>query len=140
MAHDEWIERLYALHDGELTGAAREEAERHLEACAECRQQFQAWEQVAGTLFRIPEPRPSEAFVGRIMERLEIVPEVARVRARQALPARWWIPAMGMALAAAWLIMVVPSQSHAVTTDALLLAADEAQPDDVLGFVMEGSS
>jgi anti-sigma factor RsiW len=71
MRHEELKENVFLLHDGELPAAERPATEAHLRGCAECRAALEEWKAAARALFPAPDVRPSEAFVARVMARLE---------------------------------------------------------------------
>ena len=59
-------EDLAALHDGELAGAAREDAQRHVAACAACAKALRRLERTSGLLAALPREEASEDLVSRV--------------------------------------------------------------------------
>lgn len=140
MTHGLLKEKLFALYDGELPEGERQEVLVHLDDCPECRQVYKRWEKIAKTFFRPPMPQTSEAFVQRVMERVETLTEPERVRRRVRWSARWirwqitsrvrwrpiavwWlVPALGLAAAALLLFISLQGQETLISTEDLLLA------------------
>ena len=147
MSHDAMKDKLFALHDGELTGAARREVEAHLDGCTECRAIYERWTRTSRALFRVAEPRASEAFVDRVLDRIA-GSEPRHWTAPWVVDLRWLVPAVGLAVL---LVLVSGPKEPRVSVDALLLedgreggsaqlmlAQDTPSSEEVLGFVMEG--
>ncbi len=143
MDHEAMKTEIFALYDGALTGSARQAAERHLHACAECQALLARWTQTARAAFAVDTLAPSEAFVRGVMDRIERQEQTRRAR-RWTVTLRWMAPALALA---GVLAAVFGPTKDTVSLDALLLAdargsawALAAQPttvDDVLGLVME---
>ncbi len=147
MDHEKLKDKLFALYDGELTGPGREEIERHLADCRECRQIYAQWQRTAKVLFRPSDIVPSEGFVRRVMARIEALEQP------QAAPSwranlRWFAPALG---AAALLLFAMGSMQQTVSVEALLLedgrdnistevvlACEPPTTDQIFDFIMEG--
>ena len=64
-------ERLSALADGELEGAERDLAERHLAGCAECRALLARWQRLDGTVGELAPPPASEARWARMSNEIK---------------------------------------------------------------------
>jgi anti-sigma factor RsiW len=151
MDHKAVKERLFALYDGELDASARQEAESHLAGCLECRELYQSWAKTARVLFPSPKIQPSEFFVHRVMDQIYAL-EAPRRRLSWGLSLPWIVPAVGIA-AMILLAPVPPPMSLAPLSTATMLTGDrmdtdsqwmlsnkQMRNDEVLGFVMEGSS
>ena len=147
MKHHLRQDQLFTLHDGELTGAARREAEAHLADCAVCRKTLAQWQRTANALFRAPDVHPSDAFVHQLMERIKAL-EQPRRAAPWVVAIRWLAPAVGLA---GLLLLVLGPMERAVSVETLLLteareqaptqfvlASEPSTMDDVLGSIMEG--
>ena len=63
--HDEIRELLALAAAGALEEGEQQMFERHLAECAECAQELEGWNALAGGLRRLPTPRPSAALVER---------------------------------------------------------------------------
>ncbi len=72
--------RLSAYQDGEIAGEERKRIAVHLEGCPACRSAYAELEQVWQSLEKIPEIEASAGFEGRLLERINDVPE----------PHTWW--------------------------------------------------
>ena len=144
MEHQAASERLSAFYDGELADAERQAVARHVDQCTACRQTVDAWQRTARTLFPVPEPQPTEVFVQRVMAAIEPRPATPWVIRLPDL-SRWLVPALGVGLAMAALVMLQPSRSEAFSTEALLLAdggpggGPSASTEDVLELALEES-
>lgn len=84
MEHGAYREMLSALFDGELRGAAREDALAHLETCAECRAYLAELAALRAALGDSEEFDAPEGFAAGVMARLragERVPKAVKARA-----------------------------------------------------------
>ena len=71
MSEHEGIRELLALAAaGALEASEQQKLERHLAECAECAQELEGWNALAGGLRRLPTPRPSAALVERTRARV----------------------------------------------------------------------
>ena len=148
MDHKTIQDQLFALHDGELTGAARRAVEDHLLDCVDCRAIVAQWKQVAGVLFRSPEVFPSEVFVQRVMQRITTPrPQPFRLP-RWILEGGWLVPAMGLAMVL--FVMTRGPLQQTVSVESLLLSdgrepaamqrvlsGERSSAEDILGLLME---
>ena len=145
--HDALQRQLFALYDGELTGSARQEMEDHLAGCPACRERYTQWQRTARALFRVPDVHASEAFVHRLMARLD-----AWQRPQRAVPRlaaiRWLAPAVALA---GLLLLMIGWPPESVSVETLLLADGQARgpiqfvlasepptTDQVFGIITEG--
>ncbi|MBI2890621.1 MAG: zf-HC2 domain-containing protein [Nitrospirae bacterium] len=112
---------LSPYRDGELEAAARDEVARHVAHCEECRSELAAWGRMAEGLFRRPLLLPPDGFTVRLMARLE---DEATRSAGGIWDAarRWLVPALGTAVAAFALVLVLSEDDPAHDTEVLLLA------------------
>ncbi len=113
MKHEEIRELLGQWIDGELGAAEAAAVAAHAAACAGCRADEARLRRLGPALFQAaapPDPRKTEAFVARVMARVEA----------DSIPAwtRWLTPALGMALAGLLAALWLPS------SDALDLPLD----------------
>ncbi len=149
MDHAAIREQVFALYDGELAGPARQEAEDHCRQCAECRALYGRWAAMAKTLFRNPQVVPSEFFVQRVMDRVELLERSRQVVLRPAMEWRWFVPALGMAAVA--LCLVLQPQRRPVSLEGLLfievpspsswvLSNDTPTAEDILKLAMGGDT
>lgn len=147
MNHKAILIALFAMYDEELVGAERQEVEAHLAACPECQRIYTQWRQTANALFRTPQVRTSDAFVHRLMERIDALAQPRRPRP-WIVGIRWLVPAMGLA---SLVFLVLGSTRRAVSLETLLLAdgrdkmpaqfvlaSEPPTTDEVFGFLMEG--
>lgn len=107
MTHEQIRERLGDWLDGELDAAASSETEAHVAACGSCRGEAARLRSLGRVLFRaaVPaDPRSTEAFVARVMARVE---EDA-VPLWERLAARVLAPALAVALAGLVLAIALP--------------------------------
>lgn len=98
MTHDQIRERLSEWLDGELDPAASAEASRHIDSCPACKDEVFRLRRLGAALFAAPvatDPRVTEAFVARVMARVE----AESVTPWERLAARFLAPAFGLALA-----------------------------------------
>lgn len=63
-------ERLQALAEGELHGAAQQAAEQHLQTCARCRAEFEGWTVLFREIKTLPRVGPSAEFTEQVMARI----------------------------------------------------------------------
>jgi len=142
--HEHIKAKLFALYDGELREGERQELLAHMEACPDCRAADKRWRAIAGAFFRPPQLSPSDAFVRRVMARLE-AEEQPGEELTWAAAVRWLVPALGAGLAVLALTVLVPRDEAPISTESLLLAQAEngevmqesPGDDDMLGFTME---
>lgn len=107
MEHARARERLDEWLDGELPADEAAALSRHLDACAECRGEAALKRRLGAALFAPeppPDPRATEAFVRRVMSRVE---EDAAPAWRR-LAGRALAPALGLGLAGLLLALSVP--------------------------------
>jgi len=147
MGHTAMQDKLFALYDGELTGAVRQEIETHLASCRACRQLYTRWQQTAQVFFRPPHVQVAEAFVHQLMERIAVVERPHRVR-RWPVAVRWLVPAVG--LAGLLLLFVRPGrgalsietlllgEGQGSEQTQLLLASEPPTTEQMFGVMMEG--
>jgi len=93
------LEELSAYLDHELTGAARQEVESHLQACETCRRRLEALRQTVGAIQELPVEAPPRPFT---------IP-AQREQPRRTGPILGWL---GGAAAAALLAVVVVAGLH----------------------------
>lgn len=60
MNHKKYREWISAYFDGELTPAQKRELEQHLQACPECRQEFEEMNSFESLMTKVSLPQPSE--------------------------------------------------------------------------------
>jgi len=116
MTHEQIHGRLSEWLDGELDPAASAAASRHIDDCPACKGEAARLRRLARALFTAPapaDPRSTEAFVARVMARVE----ADAVSPWERFAARVLAPSFGLALAGLLLTIALPP-------------ADE---DDVLG-------
>ena len=125
MNHEEAEEALWDFYDGELAPPRRDAFQAHLAACAECRETLNAWRGAAHACFKPaarPTPVQTEAFVARVMGRVEARP----------WPLSWLWPAFGAVMAAASLFVVLALRPMPDPVDSLL--SDDAQGARLLSW------
>jgi len=127
MNHEQVKERLSEWLDGELDAAIGADVSGHLDACASCNAEASRLKRLGAALFKpFPaDPRSTEAFVARVMARVE---EDA-VSAWERFAALFLAPAFGLALAGLLLAIYLPSSDD----DAPLGVAMSIDADAVLG-------
>lgn len=130
MTHEEIQERLSEWLDGELDPAASTDASRHIDACAACKAEVARLRRLGGAFFykrpRV-DPRSTEAFVARVMARVE----AEAVTPWERFAARVLAPSFGLALAGLLLAISLPRADEdaplgvelTVDADAVLEAA-----------------
>lgn len=79
-------------------------------------QEDRRWKRLAAALFRIPQRRPDEAFVARVMSALPVE------ESGGPSPWRWRVPALGFALAGAIFMLRTIAADESVSTEMVLLA------------------
>jgi anti-sigma factor RsiW len=107
MTHEKIQERLSEWLDGELDASASAEVSAHLDACPSCRGESERLRRLGPALFKAsapPDPRSTEAFVARVMSRVE----AESVSPWERFAARVLAPALGLALAALVFAIVMP--------------------------------
>ena len=146
--HELMKDKVLALYDGELSTAESKEAQAHLESCTECSQAYEKWEKTAKLFFKGIKSEASEAFVFRVMERVEAL-ESPRKSRPWVITLRWLAPAVGV-LGILSLVMGQVEQTVSVenlllnnvdasSPSALLFANKPAATDEALGLIMEGN-
>ncbi len=88
---------LIAYTDGRATDGERAEVDRHLLACAACRERVEGFARVWSVLEEAPVPQVSEAFDARLRARLAAEPRNAWLA---------WLPAPRFAFATAALLLL----------------------------------
>lgn len=107
MTHDNFQEKLSEWLDGELDASMSAVVEAHVGACPACRREAELLRRLGPALFRPPaaaDPRATEAFVARVMGRVE----ADAISIWERLSARVLAPALGLALAALMLSIALP--------------------------------
>lgn len=107
MIHDDFQEKLSEWLDGELDASMSASVAAHVGVCASCRREADLLRRLGPALFRAPaaaDPRATEAFVARVMSRVES----DKVSIWERLAARVLAPALGLALAALMLSIALP--------------------------------
>lgn len=123
MKHEEASTLIGEWIDGALPAPKAAEAAAHAESCAACREDAARLRRLGPALFRAPapaDPRSTEAFVARVMSRLEeeSVPAWERL-----LSGRWLTPALGLAVCGLAAFLWLPStDSFDLPLDAQLVA------------------
>ena len=70
MDHQELKDKLFLMHDRELPDPERLEVLAHVERCAECREHYQQWQNIAGTLFPAVTLSADDQFIAGVMARV----------------------------------------------------------------------
>jgi anti-sigma factor RsiW len=112
MEHEQALEKLDEWIDGELAADESAALSRHLDACADCRREAALRKRLGEALFApLPpeDPRKTEAFVRRVMGRVE----AESVPAWRRLLGRALTPALGLGLAALLLSILNPGPGSA---------------------------
>lgn len=107
MTHEQIHEQLSEWLDGELDSAASAEASRHIDSCPVCKDEVFRLRRLGAVLFTAPaavDPRATEAFVSRVMARVES----ESVAPWEKFAARFLAPAFGLALAGLLLTILLP--------------------------------
>jgi anti-sigma factor RsiW len=115
MENEHILDRLDAYLDGELEPAAREGVRAHIAACAGCRAEETLRRRLADLLAAVPAPA-APSLAERVLARLEADD------ARPADPFRWLAPVLGLAAAAAMLVLFTPGGAQDVTAADILLS------------------
>ncbi len=108
---------------------------------------LERWKAAAGLFFQKPQPAPSEFFVQRVMDRIEMWERPLPAPRRNA-SLRWLVPALGLAAVLFAVLRPTPLQPP-VSVEMLLLEGtpgpaswvlSEKTPtaDQLLGFTLEG--
>jgi anti-sigma factor RsiW len=128
MNHEQIQEKLGEWLDGELEPAESEAASRHIDSCPACKGEAARLKRLGAALFKAPaaaDPRSTEAFVSRVMARVE----AESVTPWERFAALFLAPAFGLALAGMLLAIYLPSSD----ADAPLGVAMSVDADAVLG-------
>jgi anti-sigma factor RsiW len=107
MTHDDFHEKLREWLDGELDASMSAAVAAHVGACPSCRRETELLRRLGPALFRAPaapDPRATEAFVARVMARVE----ADKVSFWEKVAARVLAPALGLALAGLVFTIVLP--------------------------------
>jgi len=126
MTHEQIHERLGEWLDGELNAGESADASRHVDACAACKTEAARLKRLGAALFKAApaaDPRSTEAFVARVMERVS----ADAVTPWERFAARVLAPALGLALAGLVFTISMP-------------AADEDAPLGVAAVADAGSA
>ncbi|MBI4396111.1 MAG: zf-HC2 domain-containing protein [Elusimicrobia bacterium] len=86
MDHKDVKERILTHYDGELPPGERAAVEDHLKTCVECSLLLREWKTTAGAFFSVPPVAPSEAFVQRVMRKMDQEPKETPSRFRLTVP------------------------------------------------------
>ena len=128
MNHEQAKDLLSEWLDGELDAAAGAAVSAHAASCAACGTESARLRRLGPALFAAaaaPDPRATEAFVARVMARVE----ADSVSAWERFAGRVLTPAFGLALAALLLGIYLPSAD----ADAPLGVTASVDADAVLG-------
>lgn len=90
--------RLSAYFDGELTGEDRDRVARHLQSCAACSGQVEAFGHLSQAAHALPEPSSSVADWEDLASRLdgrEVSPPVAKPSSAR-VTSKWWLAAAAL--------------------------------------------
>lgn len=112
MNHDQIRDRLDEWLDGALPPAESAAASSHIDACGECKSEVARLKRLGSSLFKAPapaDPRSTEAFVARVMARVE----ADAVSPWERFAARVLAPAFGLALAGLIFTISLPSADEA---------------------------
>ncbi len=128
MTHEQIRERLSEWFDGELDSASSSAVSGHIGACAACKDEVARLERLGSALFEAPaaDPRSTEAFVARVMARVE----AESVSPWERIAARVLVPALGLALAALLLALSLPFADEDAPLGVAAVAVDA---DSLLG-------
>ncbi len=108
MNHDQIRDRLDEWLDGALPAAESAAASSHIDGCADCKSEVARLKRLGSALFKAPapvDPRSTEAFVARVMARVE----ADAVTPWERFAARVLAPAFGLALAGLIFTISLPS-------------------------------
>ena len=128
MTHEQIQEVLSDWIDGELAAEASAEVTAHVDACPPCAREAALRRRLGSALFQAPvpaDPRATEAFVARVMARVE----ASAVTPWERFAGRILTPAFGLALAVLLFSIAVPSADE----DAPLGVAASVDAEFVLG-------
>lgn len=134
MTHEQIQEQLSEWLDGELDPAASADASRHIDACASCQADVARLKRLGAALFKtLPaaDPRSTEAFVARVMARVE----TDAVSPWERFAGRWLAPAFGLALAGLLAGILLPELDAELPLDAQLLADGRGALPSYDGFL-----
>lgn len=139
LLHERWRRRVSLLAAEALAGREREDAGRHLEACARCRAEHAGLVATLALLRDDPAreaalPIPASALATRVRARLDQAPPATA-------PVSWWGPALAaaalLALAVAGLLERGPRGGQPPRGAAARAPVEAAVPDELLSR-MEG--
>lgn len=99
-------EQLSAYIDGELTGADRDDLERHLTGCSECSATLRGLRATVADMRALPSPAPSEQDLWALRS------AISKARRGPAERYRRWVVGVGSAAAVAAAIVGVLSLNH----------------------------
>lgn len=128
MTHERIQKQLSAWLDGELETSASSEVSSHLATCAACGREAARLRRLGSVLFRAAppaDPRSTEAFVARVMARVES----ESVSPWERFAARILAPAFAVALAGLLLTISLPAED----ADAPLGVAMSVDTESLLG-------
>lgn len=97
MEHDQWLEKLSRLFDGDLSGPEKTEAEAHLSSCPACAETWRLWSSDRQTLASLKQAALGPGFRAQVLSALEEKDEAPE-------PRLTWAPWLGLAAAAAFTI------------------------------------
>lgn len=123
MTHEQMQERLSEWLDGEFEPAESAAASRHIDACPACKAEVSRLRRLGESLFSArsaADPRSTEAFVARVMARVD----AESVSPWERLAARFLAPAFGLALAALLLAISLPSSDEDAPLGVAAVSAD----------------
>ncbi|MBI2387477.1 MAG: zf-HC2 domain-containing protein [Elusimicrobia bacterium] len=123
MTHEKIRESLSEWLDGELDPAASAAVAAHLDACSACRTEAGRLRRLGAALFEAPvpaDPRANEAFVARVMARVE----ADSVPVWERFAARVLAPALGLALAGLVFAIAMPDPDEDAPLGVAAASAD----------------
>lgn len=135
MDHEELKEKIHGFYDGELSEKEAARVENHLQNCVECGRELEEWRRVASVFFKPGPSANTEAFITRVMARLEDNTTPSFLRWVWGWPA----PALALGVLTFALIGTLPQENSTPTLTELLSLNGEAEPasDHVLTFALE---
>jgi anti-sigma factor RsiW len=125
MDHNQLKEKLTGFYDGELTPEERSAVSAHLGECSSCQAEVNQWKKLSATFFQTNPRRPSEAFVQKVMTRINSSPSAnsQELKPWSFLMSRWAFPAtVGLALAGFLFLTLMPVEERITSTDVLELS------------------
>lgn len=121
MEHEEIVQRLPELIDGELSDAEKATVEAHLAGCAACYQAMMDWRKAVRAVFAHPAPTSSASTEDLVREIMARLPAARSGETWLEFPdLRWLVPVIGFSAAVLLSSFLPYAQGRSTAADPVL--------------------